>query len=227
MQAQRFGAHAGGDRVVGSRLVERADGADGLVEQRDLGREGVAEEAGDAQGHVDPRPAELGQRDDLVAGDAPARRVPDRLGADEGQGLGDVVAAGAHVGGAPGREAEGLRVAVILEVADEQVLGGFLAERPGGGRRHGAVVEGIEIAAGGQDIEAAARRRAGGAGGDEASVEPVEQGFDLAGAAGAQGGADDRVDRLDHGFDICLIGATHARTEFVVLHDGPGFRRRA
>ena len=60
----------GGDGVLVLGLIERADGADGAIEQRDLRREGVAEEAGDAQGDIDARAAELGQRDDLVAGDA-------------------------------------------------------------------------------------------------------------------------------------------------------------
>ena len=40
-----------------------ATSAHGVVEQGDDVREGVAEEAGDAQGHVDPGPAQLGQRD--------------------------------------------------------------------------------------------------------------------------------------------------------------------
>ena len=110
-------------------LVERADGADRLVEQLDLRREGVAEEAGDAQRHVDARAAELGQRDDLVAGDAPARRFPHRPRADERQRLGDVVAAGAHVGGAPGGEAERLGI-----VADDPGSGGAAGLRPTSGR---------------------------------------------------------------------------------------------
>ena len=45
-------------RVVALRLVQAGHRAAGVVEQLDLGREGVAEEAGDAQGHVDARPAE-------------------------------------------------------------------------------------------------------------------------------------------------------------------------
>ena len=69
-QGERIGAHAGGDGVLVFGLIERADGADGLVEQRDLGGEGIAEEAGDAQRDIDARAAEFGQRDDLVAGEA-------------------------------------------------------------------------------------------------------------------------------------------------------------
>ena len=104
----------------------------------------------------------------------PARRLPDRPGADQRQRLGDVVAAGAHVGGAPGGQADGFRIVRrVLEVAGEQVLGGFPAERPGGRRRHRAVVDRIEIAPGRQHVEPAAGRRAGRAGRDEAAVEAV------------------------------------------------------
>ncbi len=69
-------AHPGRDRVEPVRLVERGDRAHRLVEQLDLRREGVAEEARDAQGHVDPRPVEHVERQDLAAGDAAARRRP-------------------------------------------------------------------------------------------------------------------------------------------------------
>ena len=57
------GARVRGDVVVLVGLVERGDRGDRVVEQPHEVREGVAEEAGDAHGHVDPRPAELGQRD--------------------------------------------------------------------------------------------------------------------------------------------------------------------
>jgi hypothetical protein len=105
-EAERVGAHAGGDGVHVLGLVERANGADGAIEERDLRREGVAEEAGDAQRDIDARAAELGERDDLVTRDAERAGVPLRLGADEREGLCDVVAAGAHVGGAPDAERE-------------------------------------------------------------------------------------------------------------------------
>ena len=49
---------------------DRGDGARRRIHQVDLRREGVAEEAGDAQGHVDARPVEHRQRQDLEAGDA-------------------------------------------------------------------------------------------------------------------------------------------------------------
>ena len=120
--------------------------------------------AGNAEGDVDARAAEFRQRDDLVAGDAQRGRVPYGPGADECEGLGDVVAAGAHVGGAPDAERQRTkRNAVILEVAGEKVLGGAAAEFPGGGRGHGAGIHRIEVATGGKDVEPPARGGAGGA----------------------------------------------------------------
>src|SRR5262245_64239151 len=85
-QALDLLAHARGDGIVGFRLIELANGANCLVEELDLGREGIAEEARDAQGDIDARPAELGERDHLVAGHPPGRRVAYRFDAYEWQG---------------------------------------------------------------------------------------------------------------------------------------------
>ena len=68
---QRFG-----ERIVAVGLVARRDRADRRVDQRDLGREHVAEQAGDAPGDVDARPAECGRRQHLDAGDAAGGRHP-------------------------------------------------------------------------------------------------------------------------------------------------------
>ena len=219
IERRGLGAHAGGDRIVVLVLVERADGADGLVEQLDLRREGIAEEAGDAQRDIDARAAELGQRDDLVAGDAPARRLPDRLRADQRQRLGDVVAAGAHVGGAPGGEAKRLRVvAEVLEVAEQQVLGRFLAELPGGRRGHGAVVErnrNCGPSAARPAGRASARRR--GRGRRSGPSRPVEQRGDLVAVRrrGASGGC------------VLSMFASTARLACWRSHSGQRLCRRA
>ncbi len=58
-----IGPRVCGDVVVLGRLVERGDRRHGVVEQHDEVREGVAEEARDAHGHVDPGAPELGERD--------------------------------------------------------------------------------------------------------------------------------------------------------------------
>src|SRR5690606_20117604 len=100
-EPQRLAAHAGGDGVLLLRLVQGADGPRDAIEEGDLRREGIAEKPRDSKGYVDPGATEPGQRDDLVAGEAEGTGVPGRAGADQRQRLGDVVTAGAHVGGAP------------------------------------------------------------------------------------------------------------------------------
>ena len=105
--------------------------------------------------------------------DGPSQRRPC---ADQRQGLGDIVAARAHVGRAPGAEGHRPRpVAVGLGVVLHQELGRFPAELPGRGGRHLARVHRVEVPAGGQNVRPPARRRAGGAGCDEAAVERAEQ----------------------------------------------------
>ena len=55
------------------RLVQGGDPPDGIVEQRHHVRKRVAEEPGDAHCDVDARPAQLGGRHHLDAGDPPGR----------------------------------------------------------------------------------------------------------------------------------------------------------
>ena len=82
---------------------------DGVVEHGHHVREGVPEEAADAHRDVDPRPAQLGERDRLQAGDPAGRLVPDRADAEQRQHLGDVVAGGPHRRGAPHRQPDRAR----------------------------------------------------------------------------------------------------------------------
>ena len=89
--------------IILNLLRQRTDSARGLVEQCDLIGEGVSEETGRAQRHVNSRAAEHRQGNDLVSGDAARCAVPDRLCADQSQCLRDVVAAGAHVSKCPRR----------------------------------------------------------------------------------------------------------------------------
>ena len=57
------GLGVGAHEVLVVRLVELGDQPHRVVEHRHHVREGVAEEAGDPHGDVDPRPAELLERD--------------------------------------------------------------------------------------------------------------------------------------------------------------------
>ena len=59
-----------GERIVFGALFEPSDGADRGGEERDLARKNVAEQAGNAQRHIDPRPAQHGQRQNLEAVDS-------------------------------------------------------------------------------------------------------------------------------------------------------------
>ena len=169
--AQRFG-----ERVVAVGLVARGDRADRRVDQRDLRREHVAEQAGDAEGHVDARPAERGRRQHLDAGDAAGRGVPLRAAAHQRQALRDLLAAGPQAGAAPQVDHQRARpVAMVLRVAAQHLVGRGLAELERGRRRHGARIGGEQVAAGRQHVAAPARRRAGRAGRDVAAVERGEQ----------------------------------------------------
>ena len=85
----------------------------------------------DPHGHVDARPAQLGQRDRLQADDPARRLVPDRPDAEQREHLGDVVAGGAHRRGAPHRQPDRLRpVARVGAVARQQRVGHRLHRSP-------------------------------------------------------------------------------------------------
>ena len=95
--------------------------------------------------------------------DAAVGVVPHRLHAEQGQHLGDVVAAGAHVAGAPDHQGHAFGiVAGAFAMTADQRLGGGGADAPGRGRRHAADVERVEVPAGRQDVGGAARGCAAG-----------------------------------------------------------------
>src|SRR5690554_972844 len=199
-QAERVGAHAGGNGVVVGGLIERPDGADGAVEQGNLGGKGVAEEAGNTQGNVDAGAAQPGQGDDLVTRDAQRAGILDGPRADQRQRLGNIVAAGAHIGRAPDRQSDRTEmVAMVLQVAEDQAFGGLFAEIPSRWGGHSAVVEREEIAAGRQHVEPAARGSAGGTGGDELTIQAIEQCLDFGGTGGGQTGANNGLHGVEHG----------------------------
>ena len=142
------------------------------VEQRDLRREGIAEKPGDAQRDVNAGAVEQAERQDLDAGNPVRGAVPQRARAEQGERLGEVVAAGAHVGGAPGRQRHRARpVAVLLNVALDQQRRRPPAEMPGGRGWHGARVDREEVAPGRQHVRTAAGRRAARSGLDEPALE--------------------------------------------------------
>ena len=149
------------ERIVLDALFQRGDGANGGGEQCDLARKNVAEQAGDAQRHIDPRPAEHRQRQDFEAADACRCGVPGRPAADQREGLREIIAAGAHGRRAPKVEHDALRpFAMVLRVTRQDLLGGAPADLPGVAGRGRARIDGVEIAAGRQNVETPARRGA-------------------------------------------------------------------
>ncbi len=98
------------------------------------------------------------------------------LHAEQGEGLREIVAAGAHRGTAPDVEHDPARpFAVVLGVAGQHRLGGAPADLPRGSRRHGARIDAVEVAPGRQHIGPPAAGRARRAGRDEAAVQGGEQ----------------------------------------------------
>jgi hypothetical protein len=121
--------------VCARRLVGAGGQEGGLGQQLDLQRQQVAEDARQRDDHVDARPAQLLQRDQLGAGQA-AVAVEARLGAHQRQRLGDRRAFGLQVVGAPQHEGDrlGERVAVGHVAASRRWPG---ARRPAPRRRWG------------------------------------------------------------------------------------------
>ena len=79
--------------------------------------------------HVDARMVELGDRQDLEAADARRALIPHGPRAHEQKRQRKILAAGAHGGAAPEIDHQRARpVAMVLEVAAEQFLGGLLGE---------------------------------------------------------------------------------------------------
>ena len=106
--------------------------------------------------------------------------IPERPRPEQGQRLGEIVAAGAHVGRAPGRERHRARpVAMLLEVALDQQRRRFPPEMPGRGGRHGPAVHREEVAPGRQHVGAAAARRAARSRLDEAAIQRPQHRPDL------------------------------------------------
>ena len=113
---------------------------------------------------------------DLDADDAAVLLLPDRPHAEQRQDLGHVVAVGAHGAGAPDADADRLGIGARLgAVALEHLAGQLLPDLPGGRRRQGARIDGVEVAARRQDVSHAARRRPARPGRDVAPVQAGQQ----------------------------------------------------
>ncbi|MNP00890.1 hypothetical protein D3C76_926880 [compost metagenome] len=174
---QRFtlGAHLGCQRIQVIRLIERGDRLHGRIEQADQVGEGIAEETRYTQGHVHPRTIKQAQRQNFKVVHPLTAGGPNRSHAHQRHGLGDIVAAGAHGRSAPDRQAELTQmITMVLQVTFENQVGRLETDAPRGGGGQVAHVHRIEVAPGGQHVQATATRRATGACRDEPAAEGVE-----------------------------------------------------
>ena len=157
------------------RLVERRDRARGAVDEIDQIGKGVAEEAGDAERHVDPRPVE-----DARAAGSRSRSTRPVPGSQRGRT--PMSASACAISSPPVRmlavpQAESARrariVAMLLAWRSISSSADFQPSCQAAGRRHGAAVERVEIAPGRQHLGPPARRRARRSGRDEAAVRAL------------------------------------------------------
>ena len=137
-------------------------------------RKHIAEQARDAQRHVNARTVQQGQWQYLKARNALAAFVPFRRKTGEMHGHSDLFARRAHGGRPPKINHQPARpVAVVLQMPPEQFFDQFHALRMGGPAGHAARIDGIEVAPRGQHIRAPA---IGGAGRTSSDAPPRKRG---------------------------------------------------
>ena len=178
-------AARGGEWVLVGRLLARRDRARRRVDQRDLRREEIAKQPGDAPRDVEPCTAERGGRLHLDAGDAAGAEVPHGSAAHQGEPLRDLLAAGAQRRAAPQVDHQRARhLAVLLQIEADHLVGGEPAEVDGGLRRQRARIGGEQIASGRQHVAPLALRRSRRPGRDAPAVERGEERGAFAGGRG-------------------------------------------
>ena len=164
--------------VLVQRLVRAGGLEGGLREQPGLQRQQVTEDAGQGHHHVDARPAQFLQGDQVGTGQA-AEAIEARAGAHQGQGLGDGAALGLEVVRAPQDHGDALRQRIALDrIALQEPFGltGAILQRKLTGDAVG--VEAVEVAPGRQDLRGAQQVTAGGRP-HIAAVQGVQDGRDL------------------------------------------------
>ena len=122
----------------------------------------------------------------------------------------EIIAAGAHGRRTPEVEHDALRpFAMVLRVALADLFGRAPADLPGVAGRGGTRIDGVEIAAGRQNVETAARRRASRPWRHELSPKRAQQAEGFGGAAGghalAQRVARRRV-KIEPGEAVSAVG---------------------
>ena len=153
-------ARGGRQRVPIRCLIACRNGSDGDVEQQDLCLERIAEQARDPQRHVDARPVEQRQRQDLDPADPRRTVIPNRPRAHQHQRQGKILAAGAHGGAAPQVDDQRARIfALVLQMPPQQLGRRALRQDQRRAVRHRARIDGEQVPPGGQHVRTAARWR--------------------------------------------------------------------
>mmetsp|Transcript_24848 Transcript_24848/g.51326 ORF Transcript_24848/g.51326 Transcript_24848/m.51326 type:complete len:642 (-) Transcript_24848:1210-3135(-) len=169
------------DKVLRWVLVELGGHLDRAVHEGHLVDEEVAEDARARDDNVDARPAELLERDHLELVHA-ADRVSDRADAEEHEDLGERLAVGLDVVGAPEGEGDRLRVGLAVLRVGREALEEAVDDDEGavhGGRgRDGLRVEGVHVLAGREHVRVA-DRVAARTRDDVAAVEGRHKGAEL------------------------------------------------
>ena len=142
-------------------FVEIAHHAHCLIHPAYGVRHCITEQPADACRHVDARPLELCEGDDLKPANTLRRTPPDRAHAHEVEELGDTLSMTAHVRARPKDNANRLGIApLIADVLLDERIPQLFAILPCSGRRHTARIEAVEITPRRQYIDAVCRRRA-------------------------------------------------------------------
>ena len=174
----------------------------GIKQANDIG-ECIAKKARHTQRHIDPRTPHHRHGQHFEITDAPAAIRPGRAHAQQGQGLGDIVAAGAHGGRAPDRQADGLRIfTMLLRIFFHQQIGGFQTQSPARRRGDGARIDREKIAPGGQHIGPATRGGTAGAGRNKAPGQTAHQLQQLLRATLIEARAQVLLHALQHGLGL-------------------------
>ena len=192
-------------------FVKGGDQGTGPVEPAHQLGKGIAEQAGDAQGHIHPGAAQQLQRQHLQIHHAAGGAIPHRANPHQGQGLTDVLAAVAHRGRPPHAQGEVAQVvALALQVLLQQQIGAAASQVPGGLGGKPPQIHAVEIPPRGEHIGSPPAGGATGPGRDAAPGQTGEEGFPFGCGAGQQVGEELVPQGPQHG----VVAA--ARSEWIL-----------
>ena len=161
------------------RLVKDGYGGNSTVDEVDGAHEIVAENARDADCHVNPRMNQF-VRGNNLEGLYLTGIVPDGYDSEKREYLSHHLAVGGHDIAAHPVERHIFGIfAFLVQIFVEKGIGKSLAHTPCRGRRHLCRIERVEVPAARENVDAAAYDKPRGSGGDIAAVKPVHKGIHL------------------------------------------------